>query len=424
MNSKAIIIDNIGKLYRIDKTQEKHDTLRDALSSFFRKPLKRFQNLSGNHFQQAEEFWALRDVSFDIEFGDIVGIIGRNGAGKSTLLKILSRITTPTEGRIFLYGRVGSLLEVGTGFHPELSGRENIYMNGALLGLKKKEITQRFDDIVSFSEVEKFIDTPIKRYSSGMYVRLAFAVAAFMNQEILVIDEVLAVGDAAFQKKCLSKMNEESQKGRTILFVSHNMSMITALCKKVVLLQKGRMQEFGSVSDVVLKYYTNNNSSPSFFAPERKTQESEDPLAELIYGRLTDEAGHQRSEFLINESVCVEIGFRVKTNRQINYVPNFHFFGCDGSCVCVAHPSKPYYLAEGEYVARCVIPGNFFNDTSYSIGLAVTSYFESGRYDVNFYEGSALNILIKDDLELRNGYTGSIPGVVRPNFMWDCEKKA
>jgi len=236
MPDLAIRVENLGKLYSIGAMQERHDTLRDALADFRKRLIK-----PGKRKTESEQFWALRDVSFEIKHGEVVGVIGRNGAGKSTLLKILSRITEPTTGYAEIYGRVGSLLEVGTGFHPELTGRENIYFNGAILGMHRAEIDRKFDEIVAFSEIEKFLDTPVKRYSSGMYVRLAFAVAAHLEPEILLVDEVLAVGDVKFQRKCLGKMDDVARDGRTILFISHNMSAIQRLCKESILLDQGQV---------------------------------------------------------------------------------------------------------------------------------------------------------------------------------------
>src|SRR5688572_24323628 len=228
----AISVRGLSKSYTIAHNEEKHITLAETALAWAKNPLRR---------PQTETFWALRDVSFDIKQGEVVGVIGRNGAGKSTLLKVLSRITEPTAGEIDLYGRVGSLLEVGTGFHPELTGRENIYLNGAILGMRRKEIERQFDAIVEFAEVSKFLDTPVKRYSSGMYVRLAFAVAAHLNPEILIVDEVLAVGDAAFQRKCLGKMKDVAGGGRTVLFVSHNLGAIQQLCDRTIWLRDGRL---------------------------------------------------------------------------------------------------------------------------------------------------------------------------------------
>ena len=253
MSSPIITVENLGKSYRLQhQTRERYTTLRDLLTNKMRGLFQR--GSPAPPASTEEEFWALKDVSFEIKQGEVVGIIGRNGAGKSTLLKILSRITEPTTGRIRLAGRVASLLEVGTGFHPELTGRENIFLNGAILGMNQQEIRRKFDEIVDFAEVEKFLDTPVKRYSSGMYVRLAFAVAAHLEPEILIVDEVLAVGDMAFQKKCLGKMQEISTGGRTVLFVSHQMAAMQNLCQSAILLVQGRVAQIGPVADVVRQY--------------------------------------------------------------------------------------------------------------------------------------------------------------------------
>lgn len=268
MSDVVISAEGLGKKYRIRHAQVGgYRTFREALVLGAGRPFRALRralssgaggsslsSAPGDAIAQTEDFWALEDVSFEVQEGEVVGIIGRNGAGKSTLLKILSRITEPTAGRVRLRGRVGSLLEVGTGFHPELSGRENIYMNGAILGMTRAEITRKFDEIVAFAEIERFLDTPVKRYSSGMYVRLAFAVAAHLDPEILVVDEVLAVGDAQFQQKCLGKMSEVSRGGRTVLFVSHNMAAVNALCARGMLLVQGRITQDGPISGVVAAY--------------------------------------------------------------------------------------------------------------------------------------------------------------------------
>jgi lipopolysaccharide transport system ATP-binding protein len=249
----AIRAEGLGKCYRLARggQREKYQTLRESLVGAAAAP---FRRRGGAPAPAWEEFWALRDVGFEVHPGEVVGVVGRNGAGKSTLLKILSRITKPTTGRVEINGRVGSLLEVGTGFHPELSGRENIYLNGSILGMSRSEIDQKFDEIVAFAEVEKFLDTPVKRYSSGMYVRLAFAVAAHLEPEILIVDEVLAVGDAAFQKKCMGKIGQVSRSGRTVMLVSHNMAAVTNLCSKAVLLESGRVTAVGTADEVVPRY--------------------------------------------------------------------------------------------------------------------------------------------------------------------------
>ena len=257
----AIVAEGLGKVYQLSHRIDRHTSLRDALTAAATAPWRRFRSLSGNDASM-EDFWAVKDVSFDVHQGEVVGIVGRNGAGKSTLLKILSRIVEPTEGSATLRGRVASLLEVGTGFHPELSGRENIYMNGSILGMRKREIDAKFNEIVAFAEVEKFLDTPVKRYSSGMYVRLAFAVAAHLEPEILIVDEVLAVGDAEFQKRCLGKMRQISEQGgRTVLFVSHNMAAVSTLCTRAMLLSGGRVAADGPARSIVETYLSSSRRS-------------------------------------------------------------------------------------------------------------------------------------------------------------------
>ena len=270
MSDIAIRLENLSKLYIIGAAQKRHDTLRDQISGWARGALRsNHKSEIGNH-KWDDTIWALRDVSFEVKRGEVVGIVGRNGAGKSTLLKILSRITEPTRGRAVINGRVGSLLEVGTGFHPELTGRENIYLNGSILGMKRAEIGRRFDEIVAFAEVGKFLDTPVKRYSSGMYVRLAFAVAAHLEPEILLVDEVLAVGDIAFQKKCLGKMGNVARQGRTVLFVSHNMTSIADLCSRAVLLADGCVEDIAEVPSIIRRYLSIPSASPDCnFAPQR-----------------------------------------------------------------------------------------------------------------------------------------------------------
>ena len=256
MSDIAIRVEHLSKQYRIGGSQAPYQTLRETIVGAVRKPLK---VLSGESKAGPEKIWALNDVSFEIKRGEVVGVIGRNGAGKSTLLKILSHITSPTKGRVEIHGRVGSLLEVGTGFHNELTGRENIYLNGAILGMTRAEIARKFDEIVDFAEIEKFLDTPVKHYSSGMYMRLAFAVAAHLEPEILLVDEVLAVGDAEFQKKCLGKMGEVAGEGRTVLFVSHNMGAIQRLCHKSMLLENGTINLFGETEKAIDLYFNSGS---------------------------------------------------------------------------------------------------------------------------------------------------------------------
>jgi lipopolysaccharide transport system ATP-binding protein len=285
MNDVAIQVENLSKVYTIGLERQRYRTLRDEIVD---NAKSLFRRNSQSH-QQEETFWALKNVSFEVKHGEVVGIIGRNGAGKSTLLKILSRITEPTEGRAIIRGRVGSLLEVGTGFHGELSGRENIYLNGAILGMKKAEIDRKFDEIVAFSEVENFLDTPVKRYSSGMHVRLAFSVAAHLEPEVLIVDEVLAVGDVAFQKKCIGKMQDVAGQGRTVLFVSHNMTAVQALCPRAVLLRQGRLV-LDSQADDAVKEYLSYLSSTAESAFEDNSERSGSGAVRFTGMRILDES--------------------------------------------------------------------------------------------------------------------------------------
>ena len=292
MSDIAIRVEGLGKRYRIGARRERYRSLRDTIADAARWPIRATQSLfsrNGGNGNEENTFWALKDVSFEVQRGEVVGVIGRNGAGKSTLLKILSRITEPTTGRAEIHGRVGSLLEVGTGFHPELTGRENIYLNGAILGMKKREIDCKFDEIVAFAEVEKFIDTMVKYYSSGMYLRLAFAVAAHLEPEILLVDEVLAVGDAAFQKKCLGKMRDVSREGRTVLFVSHNMAAVQALCPKAILLYQGAVKFGGSSVEAVTMNLSSDRQGTYLQRNARPDGTPTITLLELTRVECTDE---------------------------------------------------------------------------------------------------------------------------------------
>lgn len=319
MTTPIISVQNLSKCYRLGLKDTQEDVLIHSLLSFLKAPLKSYRYLrSLTHFDHTQVnkddpsvLWALQDINFEVEPGEAVGIIGQNGAGKSTLLKILSRVTQPTTGSIEIYGRLASLLEVGTGFHPDLTGRENVYLNGTILGMSKKEVDSRFDEIVDFAEISAFIDTPIKRYSSGMAVRLAFAVAAHLEPEILIVDEVLAVGDIAFQKKCLGKMKEVSQKkGRTVLFVSHNMGAIRTLCDKAMLLKKGDMVTAGSTETVITEYL-------STIETERRTSiplpsGGDDASVDGLSLELTDIEGSPKTEFRIEEPWLVTFKFEIK----------------------------------------------------------------------------------------------------------------
>jgi ABC-type polysaccharide/polyol phosphate transport system ATPase subunit len=358
MSDTVIRVENLGKKYIIDhQKQEGYTSLRDVIAnraeSVRRKLLKPFDKQIPQ--QTTEEFWALKDVSFEIKQGDRVGIIGNNGAGKSTLLKILSRITEPTKGSVRIQGRVASLLEVGTGFHPELTGRENIYLNGAILGMSKVEIQRKFDEIVAFAEIEKFLDTPVKRYSSGMYVRLAFAVAAHLEPEILIVDEVLAVGDAAFQKKCLGKMEDVAEKeGRTVLFVSHNMQAISQLTRRCIMLARGRNQFDGSTDQAMMTYLLAQRQAsdqPAYYeAPPDKSGNY------LAWARIhtSEPQGFHRwgnsitFEFALNitepqESIC--FAFQVVNAHQENIC---HFLICDSE--------MHFGRQKGLFILKCEVP--------------------------------------------------------------------
>ncbi|MGA7991383.1 MAG: ABC transporter ATP-binding protein [Thermoanaerobaculia bacterium] len=301
MSALAICAEGLGKEYELGRASAKYSTMRDLLMRGLTAPA-RFLRTMGHRRAAPKRIWALRDVSFDVKAGEVVGVIGRNGAGKSTLLKILSRITPPSTGRVELHGRVGSLLEVGTGFHNELTGRENIFLNGAILGMSRGAIEKHFDDIVVFAEVEPFIDTPVKHYSTGMYLRLAFAVAAHMDTEILIVDEVLAVGDAAFQKKCLGKMGEVAETGRTVIFVSHNMGAVAGLCRRALWLNDGALCADGSVDDVMHSYLSTLNEGGFKF-------ESEEHGLAITDVRLRNGRGENASRFLPGEDVTVEVSY-------------------------------------------------------------------------------------------------------------------
>jgi lipopolysaccharide transport system ATP-binding protein len=322
----AIAIEHLGKRYTISHKRTNGEGLRHALERAAREPIAWLRSRSRRQqSSKPEAFWALRDVSVAIRPGEVVGIIGRNGAGKSTLLKLLSRITVPTEGRIRVNGRIASLLEVGTGFHQELTGRENIFLNGAILGMSRAEIIRKFDDIVAFSEVEEFLDTPVKRYSSGMYVRLAFAVAAHLEPEILIVDEVLAVGDAAFQRKCLGKMGSFAQTGRTVLFVSHNMEAVRNLCQRGIWMKDGHVHRDGDIDEVVEAYYNEISSERSFSC---ENAEYGLTIQSVI---LRNERGAECSQFSPGEDLVVEINYDARNRLEQPYI-TLSVHGINGSC--------------------------------------------------------------------------------------------
>ena len=416
MSQPIITVENLAKRYVIGHQNTRRDGLRHALENALRAPQHWLKASRKSRPATTEEFWALQDVSFEIKPGEVVGIIGRNGAGKSTLLKILSRITEPTSGRITIDGRVARLLEVGTGFHAELTGRENIFLNGAILGMSKVEITRKFDEIVAFSEVEKFLDTPVKRYSSGMYVRLAFAVAAHLEPEILIVDEVLAVGDQAFQKKCLQKMEGMHLHGRTVVFVSHQIAAVTRLCQSALWLDTGRVREFGRADLVCSHYLANGQGVASCrdwdqarFVPGNEWVRPE--RVEVLA------AGKPADSIDIKSPVSIALDYRVLQAGKI-LIPNIHIYAQDGTLIFIAHDwysgwrTRP--KAAGKYRTRFHLPGNFFSEGRITVRVAVSTY---NPFEVHVDEPDAVafNVVEAESGDTSRGdFAGHLPGIVRP----------
>lgn len=415
MSRPIITIQGIGKRYRIGAVKEPYLSLRDEVAKWLSPAARRARAAE-------EEFWALKDVTFSVEPGEAIGIIGRNGAGKSTLLKILSQITPPTEGKITMRGRVGSLLEVGTGFHPELSGRENIYMNGAILGMSRREIARKFDEIVAFAEMEKFLDTPVKRYSNGMYVRLAFAVAAHLEPEILVIDEVLAVGDAQFQKKCLGKMGEAAKHGRTVLFVSHNMEAIQAICPRAILLSQGRVAKAGASADAVARYLARDDS-----AELARTWEVADEKAgteEVRMRRVAIEPCNDDGSRVI--TVCTPLRFECEYWNLVDDALlhlSVHIFNERGVEVINALPAEERVwngrpLPRGLFRSVFQLPGNLLNDGSYHVDVHVVKDLKHPILQLD----TVVTFEVEDNLQYRGSFVGKWYGVVRPRLQWTTER--
>lgn len=419
MSDTVIQVENLGKKFIIGHQQEPYRALRDVLSHQVKalgRKLLHPNAIAAN--PNREEFWALKDVSFEVKRGDRIGIIGRNGAGKSTLLKILSRITEPTTGRITLKGRVASLLEVGTGFHPELTGRENIYLNGAILGMSKVEIKKKFDEIVAFAEVEKFLDTPVKRYSSGMYVRLAFAVAAHLEPEILVVDEVLAVGDAAFQKKCLGKMEDVGKEGRTVLFVSHNMSAISQLCSQILRLEKGQLVEIGQTQKVVESYLKTNIEVTGIWSSNLDDRESIQEVS-LIRARVLDSSGMTSSAIGYQEEFAVEVIYRINIECPL-WALVLRITDLTGQHVFTSWDTDSLQekkeLSCNIYRAICHIPSCLLKPGDYSITLAA---YALNPLKVIEYHDNAFGVQITViGYPLNQGRWG----IIAPILKWKTEK--
>jgi lipopolysaccharide transport system ATP-binding protein len=421
----AVCVENLSKQYQIGVKREGYTTLRDTLTDAFAAPFRKAGKLLRGQASGAAaldgKIWALKDVTFEIERGQIVGVIGSNGAGKSTLLKVLSRITEPTMGYCEIRGRVGCLLEVGSGFHPELTGRENIYLYGAILGMRRYEIACKFDEIVAFAEVEKFIDTPLKHYSSGMYMRLAFAVAAHLESEILLVDEVLAVGDASFQKKCLGKMGDVASGGRTVMFVSHNMHAISLLCESSILLSNGRVAAYGRTAQIVEQYL----SSESNQAPEAIWSFDEAPgtyIAKLHSVKARNEKSQIQFDMRIDEPIKIEAQFWILSDIRVEV--SFHVYNQQGLLLFATgnfHDShwKNNSLKPGLYACSCTIPENYLNEGIHYIKV----YLHHGndhKIDVVIPEVISFNVLDLGDS--RGDWTGYWLGLVRPILPWTGER--
>ena len=419
MSTPIISVENVSKRYVIGHQANGGDGVRHIIEGVVRSPLKWLRDQRKRRQMRHEEFWALKDVSFTINKGDVVGIIGRNGAGKSTLLKVLSRITEPTQGRIELGGRVASLLEVGTGFHGDLSGRENIFLNGAILGMTKVEIKRKFDEIVAFSEIEKFLDTPVKRYSSGMFVRLAFAVAAHLEPEILIVDEVLAVGDLSFQKKCLGKMDEVARGGRTVLFVSHTMAVIRQLCSKGILLKQGKVVKSGDINGVVDTYLAEGIEHAGYWKRSKAMPEESGIFLEecSVLNSRGDVAGHLD---------CTET-FSIQIKGQANgtfskgqiMLSIINKEGLTILTTCNNDMAREYRTIEsGRHTWRVDIPGNLLAPDVYYLRIAA----QQPRMQLYDLSDSSVSFSIEDTGSLRTLFHDDRQGVVEPVLAWSNQR--
>jgi len=421
MTDIAIRVENLSKRYRIGGTQGhfQYGSLRDSLASAINAPLRRLRGSPNN--QEDGTIWALKDVSFEVKKGEVLGIIGRNGAGKSTLLKILSRITRPTEGKVQLWGRVGSLLEVGTGFHPELTGGENIYLNGAVLGMRRLEIERKYDEIVDFAEIEQFLDTPVKFYSSGMYMRLAFAVAAHLEPEILLVDEVLAVGDAAFQKKSLGKMGEVANEGRTVLLVSHNLTSITRICDYAILFDLGHLIQYGDVNRIVSKYLLSGNRQEGLRTWKNGLADPGIEEFKIMSLRIRSERGEISTSLDVKLPFWIDVEFQVFKDLPTCRI-GISLLTLDGIVVFVSYNTdddeNAGNIEPGNYTCSCLVPGNFLNPTRYSITIHAET---SPKYRLARSE-HVLSFEIENTGAIGSEFNPLRYGIIRPKLSWTQKK--
>ncbi len=432
----AVEVNRISKIYRIGVKEKIYDNAAQSMWAFIKSPLsnfKRYRSLyrfddisTGDDAMSSDTsrediIWALKNISFDVKTGERLAVIGRNGAGKSTLLKILSRVTVPTHGYAKISGRISSLLEVGTGFHPELTGRENVYLNATILGMRKREVDQRFDQIVDFSGIEKFIDTPVKRYSSGMKVRLAFSVAAHLEPEILIVDEVLAVGDADFQKKCLNKMEDAGKEGRTVIFVSHNMPAVTRLCDRAVLIESGQLTNDGPAPKVVGEYLRAGSGTSALRRWPANDPIPEGTLVKLREIRASSQDQAAADTVDIRNPIWLEMTFDVLKGGSV-LLPNFGLVNENGDILFVTVDQDPTWRRKprpkGRYVSRVTIPGNFLAEGTHYVNCHVMTLNPD---KVIVRERGAIAFTVVDNLEgnsARGDYARNMPGVVRPLLEW------
>lgn len=412
---KIIEVEKISKKYFLQDTP-KADTLRDVLLNAVRF----------GKTQEEKTLWALKDVSFEVKTGEVIGLIGNNGAGKSTLLKILSRIVKPTSGEATLYGRVGSLLEVGTGFHQELTGRENIFLNGATLGMKQAEIRRKFDEIVAFSEMEKFLDNPIKHYSTGMYMRLAFAIASHLEPEILFVDEVLAVGDIAFQKKCLNKIHDVGEAGRTVIFVSHNLQAVARLCNRVIWLENGQVRADGEAQEVVAQYLQAQTNVEGEKVWKDLDKAPGNEFVRLKKVRSLNETNQGSSSFDIRRPIFLEMEYEVLQENKV-ITPSFQIYNEEGICVFVTNDVTSEWQRvsrqKGHYVSSVEIPANFLAEGNFSV---FATAFTSAPFEEHFFERDVIGFHVFDSLDgdsARGDFGGIMIGAVRPLLNWKTQLK-